>query len=111
MGWTWLCLARLGNLAGLAGLCCSTNPPSSAKVPTYTECEDVTKASSCRTFDTNGHQINNTAAIVAAAARVPTIGSELDLKYVAGARSTGRVRVTVFEWGTERLGPFGSQGI
>ena len=87
----------------------STNPPSGDHVPTYTECEDVTKASSCRTFDTNGHQINNTAAIVAAVAREPTIGSELDLKYVAGARSTGRVRVTVFEWGTERLGPFGLQ--
>ena len=87
----------------------STNPPSGAKVPTYTECEDVTKASSCRTFDTNGHQINNTAANVAVTAGEPTTGV-LDLKYVAGAGSTARVRVTVFEWGTGRLGPFGLQG-
>ena len=74
--------------------------------PTYLECEDTTTASSCRTFDANGHQINHTQVAPA----VVSSGEDtkmLAMKYATGAGSSARVRVTVFEWGAQRLGPFG----
>jgi hypothetical protein len=79
----------------------------------YVECDDVTNASSCLTYDANNWLLNHTTKVAqqkhtASAGDGGRPSGPIALDYAPGARAKARVEVVVFEWAgdADRLGSF-----
>jgi hypothetical protein len=77
----------------------------------YIECEDIANATSCLSFDADGHALDIAAADSKGAAITVAEPDGLSVEFKAASTLRPRLEVTVMERNDEKLGPFSETGV